>query len=216
MVVRGTAGPAIAPADRRSLIAGIRPEDLALAADGLAVTLTHTRVSRLRHRAHLRLRRRRGAARARAGTSRAANESRVAPRDSARSRASLRCRKQPTLPRGDAMTAITRRRLIAGASGALALPAIVRAAPASELSFFYPVTVSAPMAEIIDGYCRQYAKETGVEVKAVYAGTYRRCVEQDDHCRARRRRPAIRRAAHLRNPFAAGARSHRLVAGDRT
>ncbi len=73
------------------------------------------------------------------------------------------------------MNRITRRSVLAGTAGsigALAAPGIVRAATVKELTFFYPVTVSAPMAQIIDGYCQQYAKESGVTVKASYAGTY--------------------------------------------
>ena len=70
------------------------------------------------------------------------------------------------------MPEIRRRTLIGSTAALLAAPAIVRAAEVKELSFFYPVTVSAPMATIIEGYCRQYAKETGVTVKAAYAGTY--------------------------------------------
>ncbi|MGH7191529.1 MAG: ABC transporter substrate-binding protein, partial [Acetobacteraceae bacterium] len=70
------------------------------------------------------------------------------------------------------MPGIRRRTLLASGAAMLATPAIARAAEVKELSFFYPVTVSAPMASIIEGYCRQYAKETGVTVKAAYAGTY--------------------------------------------
>ncbi|HTU53598.1 MAG TPA: ABC transporter substrate-binding protein [Acetobacteraceae bacterium] len=73
------------------------------------------------------------------------------------------------------MPAIRRRSLLAGTAGAaglLAAPAILRAQEVKELSFFYPVTVSAPMASIIEEYCAQYAKETGVTVRATYAGTY--------------------------------------------
>ncbi len=70
------------------------------------------------------------------------------------------------------MPGIRRRTLLASGAAMLTTPAIARAAEVKELSFFYPVTVSAPMASIIEGYCRQYAKETGVTVKAAYAGTY--------------------------------------------
>jgi sn-glycerol 3-phosphate transport system substrate-binding protein len=70
------------------------------------------------------------------------------------------------------MPAMSRRSLLTASAGLLAAPAIVRAAEVKELSFFYPVTVSAPMANIIEGYCKQYAKETGVTIKATYAGTY--------------------------------------------
>ncbi|HUC19360.1 MAG TPA: ABC transporter substrate-binding protein [Acetobacteraceae bacterium] len=73
------------------------------------------------------------------------------------------------------MLDISRRFLLAGAAGAgglLAAPAILRAEEVKELNFFYPVTVSAPLASIIAEYCAQYAKETGVAMKATYAGTY--------------------------------------------
>ncbi len=71
------------------------------------------------------------------------------------------------------MPQLSRRSLLAGtAAGLLGAPAIVRADAVKELSFFYPVTVSAPMASIIAEYCAQYEKETGVAVRATYAGTY--------------------------------------------
>src|SRR5574340_1785540 len=70
------------------------------------------------------------------------------------------------------MSGLNRRRLLGSAAALLAAPAIVRAAEVKELNFFYPVTVSAPMATIIDGYCKQYAEETGIVVRAAYAGTY--------------------------------------------
>ena len=73
------------------------------------------------------------------------------------------------------MPAVSRRTVLAGSAGVagtLAAPAILRAQQVKELSFFYPVTVSAPMAAIIDEYCTQYAKETGVTVKPTYAGNY--------------------------------------------
>ncbi len=73
------------------------------------------------------------------------------------------------------MPAIRRRSLLAGTAGTaglLAAPAILRAQEVKELNFFYPVTVSAPMASIIAEYCAQYTKETGVAVSATYAGTY--------------------------------------------
>lgn len=70
------------------------------------------------------------------------------------------------------MSGLNRRRLLGSAAALLAAPAIVHAAEVKELNFFYPVTVSAPMATIIDGYCKQYAEETGIVVRAAYAGTY--------------------------------------------
>ena len=66
---------------------------------------------------------------------------------------------------------IRRRHLLASA-GALAAPAVVRAAPVDKLTFYYPVAVGGPLAAIIDGYCSAYKQETGVTVEAVYAGDY--------------------------------------------
>jgi sn-glycerol 3-phosphate transport system substrate-binding protein len=59
----------------------------------------------------------------------------------------------------------------AAAAGALAAPAIVRAA--TEVSFYYPVAVGGPITKIIDGYAADFEKENpGISVKPIYAGTY--------------------------------------------
>jgi sn-glycerol 3-phosphate transport system substrate-binding protein len=61
------------------------------------------------------------------------------------------------------------------AGGALAAPAIVRAA--TEISFFYPVAVGGPITRIIDGYAADFEKENpGVTVKPIYAGTYQETI----------------------------------------
>ena len=65
-----------------------------------------------------------------------------------------------------------RRSLLAAAGAALAAPAILRAQTAQSLTFYYPIAVGGPLQAIIDGYCADYKKETGVTVNPVYAGTY--------------------------------------------
>ena len=72
-----------------------------------------------------------------------------------------------------------RRQFITGsaavAGGALAAPAIVRAA--TEISFFYPVAVGGPITRIIDGYAAEFEKENpGITVKPIYAGTYQETI----------------------------------------
>jgi len=57
------------------------------------------------------------------------------------------------------------------AAGALASPAIVRAA--TEISFYFPIAVGGPIPKIIDGYAADFEKENpGISVKPIYAGTY--------------------------------------------
>ena len=59
----------------------------------------------------------------------------------------------------------------ATAAGALAAPAIVRAA--TEITFYYPIAVGGPITKIIDGYVADFEKENpGITIKAIYAGTY--------------------------------------------
>ena len=65
-----------------------------------------------------------------------------------------------------------RRTLLASAAATLAAPALVRAQSVKAISFYYPIAVGGPLAAIIDGYCKDFAKESGVEVKPVYAGNY--------------------------------------------
>jgi sn-glycerol 3-phosphate transport system substrate-binding protein len=66
----------------------------------------------------------------------------------------------------------TRRALLLGAAASLAAPAILRAQPVSKLTFYYPIAVGGPIPAVIDGYCQDFAKETGIVVTPVYAGNY--------------------------------------------
>ncbi len=54
----------------------------------------------------------------------------------------------------------------------LAAPAILRAQTVQKLSFYYPIAVGGPIPAMIDGYCRDFQKESGIEVTPVYAGNY--------------------------------------------
>ncbi len=65
-----------------------------------------------------------------------------------------------------------RRTLLATAAATLAAPAVVRAQTTRAISFYYPIAVGGPLTAIIDGYCRDFASESGIEVKPVYAGNY--------------------------------------------
>jgi len=66
----------------------------------------------------------------------------------------------------------TRRMLLSGAA-TLALPAIVRAAPETEIGFYFPVAVGGPITKIIDGYAADFQRENpGIKVTPIYAGTY--------------------------------------------
>lgn len=67
---------------------------------------------------------------------------------------------------------IRRRTLLASAAAALAAPAIVRAQDVKELSFYYPIAVGGPIPAIIDGYCQEFLKQSGIKVTPVYAGDY--------------------------------------------
>jgi sn-glycerol 3-phosphate transport system substrate-binding protein len=64
-----------------------------------------------------------------------------------------------------------RRSFLASAS-LLAAPAVLRAQTVRSLSFYYPIAVGGPIPSIFDGYCAAFQKETGIEVKPVYAGNY--------------------------------------------
>ncbi|WP_158747115.1 ABC transporter substrate-binding protein [Acidisphaera sp. L21] len=64
------------------------------------------------------------------------------------------------------------RRALLGALPVLAAPAIVRAQTAQSLTFYYPIAVGGPLQAVMDGYCADYKKETGVTVNPVYAGNY--------------------------------------------
>lgn len=68
---------------------------------------------------------------------------------------------------------ISRRSLLAGAAGALAAPAVLHAAPATELQFYFPVSVGGPITKIIDSYAADFMKENpDIHVSPVYAGSY--------------------------------------------
>jgi sn-glycerol 3-phosphate transport system substrate-binding protein len=67
---------------------------------------------------------------------------------------------------------INRRTLLATATGALAMPAVLRAQTTQKLTFYFPIAVGGPLQAIIDGYCKDFEKESGIAVEAVYAGDY--------------------------------------------
>ena len=71
---------------------------------------------------------------------------------------------------------IRRRRLLAAsaglAAGALGAPALVRAQEVKALTFYYPIAVGGPLQAIMDGYCADFAKATGIVVNPVYSGDY--------------------------------------------
>ena len=67
---------------------------------------------------------------------------------------------------------IARRSLLAAGAAVLATPAIVRAQTAAALTFYYPIAVGGPLTSVIDGYCADFKKETGIAVNAVYSGSY--------------------------------------------
>ncbi len=64
-----------------------------------------------------------------------------------------------------------RRRTLLAAGSALAMPAIARA-QGVKLSFYYPIAVGGPIPAVIDGYCKDFKAQSGVEVTPVYAGNY--------------------------------------------
>jgi sn-glycerol 3-phosphate transport system substrate-binding protein len=57
-------------------------------------------------------------------------------------------------------------------AASLAMPAVLRAQAVTSLSFYYPIAVGGPIPAIFDGYCAEFHKATGIEVKPVYAGNY--------------------------------------------
>src|SRR5215469_4004179 len=67
---------------------------------------------------------------------------------------------------------LRRRTLLAASAATLAAPAVLRAQTVSKLTFYYPVAVGGPIAAIFDGYCKDFQKESGVAVEAVYTGDY--------------------------------------------
>ena len=60
---------------------------------------------------------------------------------------------------------IRRRSLFAIAAGTLAMPAVLRAQTVQKLTFYYPIAVGGPLQAIMDGYCQDFQKETGITVE---------------------------------------------------
>jgi sn-glycerol 3-phosphate transport system substrate-binding protein len=70
------------------------------------------------------------------------------------------------------MIAASRRRLLQTVA-ALTLPAVARAAEATEISFYFPVAVGGPITKIIDGYAADFQRDNpSIKVTPIYAGTY--------------------------------------------
>jgi sn-glycerol 3-phosphate transport system substrate-binding protein len=64
----------------------------------------------------------------------------------------------------------TRRTLL---TAALAMPAVARAAAATQIEFYFPVAVGGPITKIIDGYAADFTKENpDIAVRPIYAGSY--------------------------------------------
>ena len=71
------------------------------------------------------------------------------------------------------MIKITRRGMVQASAATLAMPGIVRAADAAEISFYFPVAVGGPITKIIDGYAADFQRENpSIKVTPIYAGTY--------------------------------------------
>ncbi len=71
------------------------------------------------------------------------------------------------------MIKITRRGMVQAAAATLAMPGIVRAADATDISFYFPVAVGGPITKIIDGYAADFQRENpSIKVTPIYAGTY--------------------------------------------
>ena len=74
-----------------------------------------------------------------------------------------------------------RRQFIKGSAtsalAAVAMPAVLRAQGATEMSFFFPVAVGGPITKLIDGYAEAFEKENpGTKIKPIYAGTYQETI----------------------------------------
>src|SRR5580692_3706822 len=68
---------------------------------------------------------------------------------------------------------MTTRRLVLSGAASLALPGVLRAESATEVSFYFPVAVGGPITKIIDGYVTDFQTENpGIKVTPIYAGTY--------------------------------------------
>ncbi len=78
----------------------------------------------------------------------------------------------PSSPEKEVSAMIRRRTLLGTAVASLAAPAIVRAQGPKALTFYYPIAVGGPIPAIIDGYCQDFTRETGITVTPVYAGNY--------------------------------------------
>jgi hypothetical protein len=71
------------------------------------------------------------------------------------------------------MIKMTRRGMLQASAATLAMPGIVRAAEAAEISFYFPVAVGGPITKIIDGYAADFQRENpSIKVTPIYAGTY--------------------------------------------
>jgi sn-glycerol 3-phosphate transport system substrate-binding protein len=71
------------------------------------------------------------------------------------------------------MIRTARRRLLHTGAAFLAMPALGRAADATEISFYFPVAVGGPITKIIDGYAADFQRENpSIKVTPIYAGTY--------------------------------------------
>jgi len=65
----------------------------------------------------------------------------------------------------------------ATAGATIAMPSLLRAQSATEISFFFPVAVGGPITKLIDTYASDFEKENaGIKVKPIYAGTYQETI----------------------------------------
>ncbi len=67
---------------------------------------------------------------------------------------------------------LKRRTLMTATAATLAMPAVLRAQTVKTLSFYYPIAVGGPIQAVMDGYCQEFARESGIVVTPVYAGSY--------------------------------------------
>jgi sn-glycerol 3-phosphate transport system substrate-binding protein len=65
---------------------------------------------------------------------------------------------------------VIRRRTLLGA--ALVAPAVLRAQGTEALTFYYPMAAGGPVQALIDGYCADFKRESGITVTPVYTGPY--------------------------------------------
>ncbi len=65
----------------------------------------------------------------------------------------------------------------ATAGATIAMPALLRAQAATEISFFFPVAVGGPITKLIDAYAADFEKQdASIKVKPIYAGTYQETI----------------------------------------